>query len=269
MFSTVWKWVRRSTLTDWLIVLLTAVIAGTSYLQWHEIRAGGQDTHDLAVAAQRQADAAKLQLEEMKKQSTDTHDLAVAAKHQADAAKKSADTAHEALTRSQRPWLGAEGMKFLATPEISKTGDVFTVESQRELIVKNYGTSPALAVEISSRPFAPKITRETWNPRDPGAQLRKFGVSVCGIADAFRNTAKRNPQSFGGTLFPGQTYTYTSIGADFVEREVLKEQFIQWVGCLSYTDQFSERVHHTRFCYLAKAGELGPVNDCGANNDTN
>src|SRR5437879_6079754 len=60
MLPRVWTWIRRDTTsTDWLIVLLTAVIAGTSYLQWNEIRSGGQDTHDLAVAAKRQADKAE------------------------------------------------------------------------------------------------------------------------------------------------------------------------------------------------------------------
>jgi hypothetical protein len=55
--TTLWQRIKRNTTsTDWLIVLLTAVIAITSYLQWHEIRLGGQDTHNLAVAAKDQAE---------------------------------------------------------------------------------------------------------------------------------------------------------------------------------------------------------------------
>jgi hypothetical protein len=55
--SRIWLWIKHDTSsTDWLIVVLTAVIAGTSYLQWREIRSGGTDTHDLAVAAKTQAD---------------------------------------------------------------------------------------------------------------------------------------------------------------------------------------------------------------------
>lgn len=36
-------------------MLLTGVIAGTSYFQWREIHSGSSDTHTLAVAADTQA----------------------------------------------------------------------------------------------------------------------------------------------------------------------------------------------------------------------
>src|SRR5436309_2083886 len=54
--ANVWTWIRKDTKsTDWFIVLLTAVIAGTSYFQWKEIHSGSSDTHTLAVAADTQA----------------------------------------------------------------------------------------------------------------------------------------------------------------------------------------------------------------------
>jgi hypothetical protein len=57
-----WQWTKNDNkFTDWLIVILTAVIAGTSYLQWREIRSGSSDTHDLAVAAKVQSDQAASQ----------------------------------------------------------------------------------------------------------------------------------------------------------------------------------------------------------------
>lgn len=42
------QWLKRSTLTDWMIAAFTLVLAVTSILQWHEIHAGAGDTHKLA-----------------------------------------------------------------------------------------------------------------------------------------------------------------------------------------------------------------------------
>lgn len=55
-----WKDVRP---TDCAIVILTAGLLLTSYLQWKAIRDGSADTHALAVAAQKQAEAAVAQVE--------------------------------------------------------------------------------------------------------------------------------------------------------------------------------------------------------------
>jgi hypothetical protein len=40
--------IKRPSLTDWMIVLFTCVLAVVSYLQWREIRSGSNDTHNLA-----------------------------------------------------------------------------------------------------------------------------------------------------------------------------------------------------------------------------
>jgi hypothetical protein len=76
-------------------------------LQWLEMRSGSADTHDLAVAAKTQADAAKSQADASKKiaeatkaQADNTEKLATAAKTQADAASSAAATAKGALSLS-------------------------------------------------------------------------------------------------------------------------------------------------------------------------
>jgi hypothetical protein len=100
-------------------------------LQWREMHVGSQDTHELAVSAKAQADAAKAQAEigkdtlaEVRKEATDTHDLAVAAKAQADAAESQATAlsasvkeahalalaariANENAVNADRPWIGS------------------------------------------------------------------------------------------------------------------------------------------------------------------
>jgi hypothetical protein len=41
------------------------------------------------------------------------------------------------------------------------------------------------------------------------------------------------------------------------------------VGCIAYRDQFMETVHHTRFCFVGKIGENGPMNKCEINSEAN
>jgi len=63
IWTRAWVWLKKERKwTDWLIAIFTAVIAATSYLQWREIRSGSFDTHTLAEAAKKQADAALLNL---------------------------------------------------------------------------------------------------------------------------------------------------------------------------------------------------------------
>jgi hypothetical protein len=70
--------------------------------QWYEMHAGGVDTHDLAVAAGKQADRTKEIVDQMKLQAGATHDLAVAAGKQADASKALADLTAKQFTASQQ-----------------------------------------------------------------------------------------------------------------------------------------------------------------------
>lgn len=116
-----WDWVKHDTTsTDWLIVFLTAVIAGTSYLQWNEIRAGSADTHTLAVAAKTQAEAA-------------SHTASVA-EHQ--------------LELSERPWVTADA--GIVSPF---TFDIHGAHITLQFILKNTGHSPAVGIWIETTFF--------------------------------------------------------------------------------------------------------------------
>src|SRR5260370_17949265 len=66
------------------------------------------------------------------------------------AARDAADTARDALVRSQRPWVGPTGeAKVLSTPVIGKDGNV---SFAFEVLLKDFGTSPALNVEVFMEP---------------------------------------------------------------------------------------------------------------------
>lgn len=100
-------------------VIMSALAAIFVCLQWWEMHNGGQDTHDLAIAAgkqatwtqnlaanmQMQADRTKDLADRMKDQSNQTKVIANQAITQASAAKSAAETAKEALHISERAYI--------------------------------------------------------------------------------------------------------------------------------------------------------------------
>lgn len=118
-------WVKRDTRsTDWLIVLLTAAIALTSVLQWHEIRAGSSDTHTLAVAAKTQAEKMASMSDAAEKIRQAAQDMVAQDQRIADNAGKSLDASskqsRDALNvtvnnakRDQRAWIGIRDFRVV------------------------------------------------------------------------------------------------------------------------------------------------------------
>jgi hypothetical protein len=123
-------------------------------LQWLEMRSGSVDTHDLAVAAKAQAEAAKSQAdntkvvaESAKSQAANTEKLATAASNQAKAAIEAAATAKSAMNLSvqsfhvsERPYITIENMRF----EPAFDPKASSVHIKLEL--HNAGRTPALKV---------------------------------------------------------------------------------------------------------------------------
>jgi hypothetical protein len=252
-------WTRAS----FIVILATGIFIA---LQWHEMHSGGQDTHDLAVAAGKQADAASKQADRMKDQADRTKELVAAAK-------QSADTAHETLTRSVRPWVGVDSVHLTEPIGFIKAGDekdpTYFVSGSIEITIKNYGSSPALSVKNFIEAYDPSMfMKEQFDPKDPFAPLRKFGESTCAIMANDRNEfSKKNPRVFGGAIFPTQTTVYTGGIAGFAKERAKGAQWIQLVGCTVYRDQFGEKLHHTHYCFVAPIGKTGTVNECESNSD--
>lgn len=172
----------------------------------------------------------------MSDQADRTKDLAVQAKAQAIAAKKSADLVHDTLTRSARPWVGIESVKVTEPIGFSKAGDdknpIYFVHGSVEVVIKNYGSSPALSVHYMIEAYDPSLfAKEKFDPKNPYAQLRKFGESVCALASGNEYT-KKTPKMFGGSIFPTQETTYDGGLLGFATREFKNGEFIQLVGCV-------------------------------------
>ena len=180
------------------------------------------------------------------------------------AAERANTAAHDALTRSNRPWLGVDSAKFLNPPTSFKTaGDVGWIGFNVEMVVKNYGTSPALAVGIFDYPYSAKMG---MSAKEGNQAFQANSDNMCSHADG-RNRFVAPETQRGMAVFPGQLTTYTTNGAGAVERPVENGSYFQWIGCISYRDQFSEKTHHTRFCFIGKIGVAGPMNDCGINSE--
>ena len=141
-----------------MVVGFTGVIAVATVLytivagwQLYEIHSGAKDTHDLAVAAGKQADAAKAQSEQAKAQTekmteslSKTDDLIRQATEQAKAsnqvaqqAKRQAGIAANTLESEERPWMGFEHVNMPTKIAVGST-------VSNSLVYKNWGKGPAI-----------------------------------------------------------------------------------------------------------------------------
>ena len=157
-------WVWPMEFSDAVMIFLTVAIAiGTIAsavaigFQWYEMHTGGEDTHDLALAAVQQAKLAQLTsaaaylqtgrtkdlAERMREQADQTRILATQARVQAkeaiiaaDAARSAADTAKDALHISERAYIAVNSPEFDFA-----SGNVF-------IALTNVGHIPSGAIEM-------------------------------------------------------------------------------------------------------------------------
>jgi len=162
--------------TDVAIVILTVGIVFLATMQWWEMHSGGVDTHDLAVAAGKQADAAKALAEQAKAQTdkmreslgktddlirqaaaqaTATNELAGTAGKQAELTAQSVADNKTSSYREFRPYVHVTRFDF--------TGDLFKGELIKgKASIINSGRTPAVNVngcgDITLKPNADPIT---------------------------------------------------------------------------------------------------------------
>jgi hypothetical protein len=155
-------WERTKRVVD--LVAGLSVIATMVFiaLQWNEMHTGAGDTHDLAVAAKSQADAAKSQAdntrniaEAAKSQADNTRDLALAAKSAAKTADVTLRSAQEQFRVEHRPYLSAnpQGCINVKDPAGGPAQNVLTQPTEDGGIlicvtvpIINNGRSPAVDV---------------------------------------------------------------------------------------------------------------------------
>jgi hypothetical protein len=170
---------------------------------------------------------------------------------QADAAKNAADTARAALIRGNRPWVGVIGMPISGKTFRNAYGKKMAPVA---LIIKNYGPSPALHVNVGTVQSLADLGTDNTNQfpdeqfacDEPSLATKESRVDIAGP-----NATKHNEvivQPVGLTIFPNESTTL-NIGPLGYENTYLPELEVQVVGCIAYIDQFGTEIHHTRFCF--------------------
>jgi hypothetical protein len=104
------KWTDKTVALFTLCLFLVAIVQGyIFYKQWQEMHSGGDDTHNLALAAKAQADEAKEQVTKMAESLTKTDTLIKEATAQAVATNSLAVQAQRTFEAANRPYVGPDG----------------------------------------------------------------------------------------------------------------------------------------------------------------
>lgn len=223
--------------------------AATADATLREIQKGGTDTHDLAVAAGKQASQAVNQ--------------ANAARVSADAAKSAADTAARSLELSDRPWVkvtdlkprGAHTILSLSFQDLTlghlkgiPAGLKYQVTFNYEVHLKIIGRSPALNITVW-----PELYLAPWGNSPYSSLVTAEENRVC---DEF-SKSKKEINNAGTVAFPDETPVIYQ-GAASMVYEGSKNRFSDapgdyilpvLIGCVDYQFQSSDRHHQTRFVY--------------------
>lgn len=202
------------------VSVLAAIFVG---LQWHEMRSGSADTHDLAVAAGKQADRMKDLADRMKDQADRTKVIAEQAVIQAKPAGMAAEAAKSAAHTSQDTLHVSERAYLVISP---------TLDFKNKLIhlsLRNTGRIPSGAVEVivhetafsGSGAFVPN---EFWWKRHTFASMSPIRAIDIGV--------------------PSDSIDVTRLNSKGDVRIVV-------AGSLSYNDGFSNTPTQTQpFCAL-------------------
>src|SRR5260221_1231134 len=224
--------------------------ADTADATLKEIRQGGTDTHDLAVAAKKQAEAAKTQsqqaeaqVKEIKRLSDETRDMAKETKRSADIATSAIALARENFTRDQRPWLvfKIEQPKFEDGKQV-----IWNVH------IVNSGRTPAI--------HTTHCTVIWWGPA-PINDINDERIN--------KECAKAISVTSETTISPGTEIFTSAITANSFTGDALKQVKDQDVTLLltariTYRDTFGNE-YRTTFCGMHLA--TGAAKICGKYNE--
>ena len=219
--------------------VLAFVAVGTLLIlrsQLQEMHGGGIDTHDLAVAAGKQADAAKT--------------AANAAKSAADAAAKALRQSTQQFRIDERPWIEIEFGK--PTPRLP-THDGFSAMYTYSFSLKNTGKTTAL--EIQSRiPRGAMMAALSFGDdasqiaSEQGMLLKEGVFASASETDKIVLLSKRLPNVLGpGATAIGPLELYGQEPGDGMYRFL--------TGRIDYSDAFEVK-HWTKFCVFVGTGGI-------------
>jgi hypothetical protein len=237
------KWFSAVTIVEVGMLIFTAVIAVSTFYytkyarrQWKVM---SEQLTEMQKANRASAESFAQTLGQMKAQTAVQQDAT-------DAAKNAADTAHDALVKGNRPWLGVYGTPTVL--QVPKVDTKIGIATSIGLTVKNFGTAPALHVGVHL------ITVTIPYTSDVKAYFKDFENTAnasCRMADLTSRPAVPGEEGSGPYIFPDNTFSYIFNGTARSGESVTTQEMnssLRLVGCIVYVDQFKV-VHHTRFCF--------------------
>jgi hypothetical protein len=238
--------IRWLTLAQTIVAILTCIILG---LQLSEMHSGSADTHDLAVAAKAQSEAAKAIAESAKSQSEATARIAALTGEEVTQLKASVAEERTAiehsdlsLQKSERPWVNAESMEVSGIDPPNPKHPSLTLRTKT--IFRNTGKSVAVngRVRIWIAPNSVKTIHHDWN-----SPCRMISQQKVGEAHA-NKLGLGMTWPVGFVLAPGESVGDENSfgGSDITENNYQSGYWI--LGCTTYDDQFGNH-HHTNFCF--------------------
>ena len=173
----------------------------------------------------------------------------------ADAAKSAANTAHDALVKSNRPWLGIDGTLTILSPvkvssiKLNPQQPAQTqIEDSASFTIKNFGKDPAFHVtfytEIVSTQHAGKV-------KEYFQDFREATRSSCAMADSTSKPVVPGEEGSGSTIFPNNAIRIPRDPLNTISPTQRTDVSLVVVGCISYRDQFQKTPHHTGFCFTS------------------
>jgi len=263
----------------WMVVLtaVAIIVAGVTggAIFWQgniasrtldEVKKGGTDTHDLAVAAGKQSDSTKIIAEAAKTQAESASKVAQSTSdevRQLAANVKEAQAANQqakrALQVSERPWLTAERLEFT---RYDPTQEPLVMEPI--VVMKNTGKSVATDAWVrgTAEPHRTETLLTNW--REP---CRMIDDEKNAIAKA-QATGQGEAWPHGFVLAPGDTVE-NDLGLMHVNSYILEKSNYSILGCATYEDEFGVP-HHTNFCFEPILGEVQPkFKRCGRFEEAN
>lgn len=255
-------------------VIMSLLAAIFVCLQWWEMRSGGKDTHELAVAAGNQANWMQQLAVKMETQSERTKDLADRMKDQADRTKDLVGTTKSVATAAKTT-AGIERKQFEATSANRAILDIDDLKLEEQEIGKPApwigrkdgtvvfqfrlkNTGPTQATNIHYSLEGPYDAR--WDRGDHSAEIRAAlnrlrahkSFAAGSVPDMLGNEHSKSPLQF----------PFQPVSAFYLLRSLDEGDF--FIGTLTFDDLYQNSWQRT-FCVVigaANRGTLG-IRDCG------
>jgi hypothetical protein len=160
-----------------------------------------------------------------------------------DASASAARTAHDSLIRSQRPWVGPDGVPAFDRPLIID-GDG-TVHATFTVEINNFGPSPSLSTNMEAELYIQPTNGDRL-------EFERSTERSCSMADMDSSPVPPSKYRTGRYLFPNgfQRYQYNTSTHRGGATAPGPGTAIDIIGCIVYYDLFDEGAHHTRLFYM-------------------